>query len=98
MTNPNLTENEFTADLGLDHGAAPLVFSWIPFFTALAYLWNLYLNWQGLVTHARVGGGAALLIILASFVILGGTLLLLIALLIYYATQSGVHLPQAQWF
>ncbi len=80
------------------YGAAPLVFSWVPLLGVLAYLWNLYLNWQGLISHARVGGGAALLIILASFAILGGSLLVLIALLFYYAAQSGMHIPETQWF
>jgi len=80
------------------YGAAPLALSWIPFFGVIAYFWSLYLNWQGLVSHARVSGGTALLIILASFVILGIFLLLLLALLFHLAAQTGVNLPEAQWF
>ena len=41
------------------YGAAPLLLSWVPVFGMIAYVWSLYLNWQGLVSHARVGGGAA---------------------------------------
>ncbi len=74
-------------------GAAPMVFSCIPFLMPVATLWNLYLNWQGMVSHAKVGGGCALLIILAAFVILGGSLLLLGALLLQLAHQSGLGLP-----
>jgi len=79
-------------------GAAPLVFSFVPVFGAVAFFWNLYLNWQGLVSHARLGGGAALLIILAAFVILGASLLLLISLLVYLASQAGMNIPEVQWF
>jgi len=80
------------------YGAAPAVFSTIPFLGIVTTLWNLYLNWQGLVSHARIGGGSALLIILAAFVILGGSLLLLLILLFYLAAQTGVNLPEVQWF
>ena len=48
----------------------------------IAYVWNLYLNWQGLVSHARVGGGAALMFILVAFVVFGLSLLVLVLLLI----------------
>jgi hypothetical protein len=73
--------------------AAPLVFSSIPLLAPVASLWNLYLNWQGLVSHGKVGGGCALLIILAAFVILGGSLLVLFVLLLQLAHQSGLSLP-----
>ncbi len=73
--------------------SAPMVFSVIPFMMPVATLWSLYLTWQGMVSHGKVGGGAALLIILAAFVILGGSLLLLVALLLQLAHQSGMPLP-----
>jgi len=80
------------------YGTAPIIFSVIPFLGVITILWNLYLNWQGLVSHAKIGGGSALLIILAAFVILGGSLLLLLILLFYLAAQTGVNLPEVQWF
>jgi len=80
------------------YGAAPVIFSMIPLVGVITTLWSLYLNWQGLVSHAKVGGGSALLIILAAFVILGVSLLLLVILLFYLAAQTGVDLPAVQWF
>ncbi len=73
--------------------SAPQVFSAIPMLAPVATLWNLYLNWQGLVSHGKVSGGCALLIILAAFVILGGTLLILFVLILQLAHQSGLSLP-----
>jgi len=80
------------------YGAAPVIFSMIPVVGVITTLWGLYLNWQGLVSHARIGGGSALLIILASFVVLGISLLLLVILLFYLAAQTGINLPEVQWF
>jgi len=80
------------------YGAAPVIFSVIPFANMIATLWSLYLNWQGLVSHARIGGGSALLIILAAFVVMGVSLLLLLILLFQFAAQTGVNLPEVQWF
>jgi len=80
------------------YGAAPAVFSMIPLLGVITTLWSLYLNWQGLVSHAKIGGGSALLIILASFVILGISLVLLAILLFNLAAQTGVNLPTVQWF
>ncbi len=80
------------------YGAAPTVVSMIPFVGVITTLWSLYLNWQGLVSHARIGGGSALLIILASFVVLGLSLLLLVVLLFQIAAQTGMNLPQVQYF
>ncbi len=80
------------------YGAAPVVFSAITFVGLITTLWSLYLNWQGLVSHARIGGGSALLIILASFVVTGVSLLLLVVLLFQLATQTGMNLPEMQYF
>jgi len=80
------------------YSSAPLVFSWIPVIGLLAWLWNLYLNWQGLVSHARLGAGAALLIILGAFFIMALSLLLLILLLVYASSQYGMQLPSPTWF
>lgn len=80
------------------YGAAPVVFSMIPLLGVITTLWNLYLNWQGLISHAKIGGGSALLIILASFVVLGASLLLLVILLFHFAAQTGINLPQMQWY
>jgi len=75
------------------YSAAPLLLSWVPVFGMVAYVWNLYLNWQGLVSHARVGGGAALMFILVAFVIFGLSLLVLVLLLVKLAADSGISLP-----
>lgn len=80
------------------YAAAPLLFSWVPLIGVVAYFWNLFLCWQGLVAHAKVGGGAALIIILAAFVILAASLLLLAVLLAYLAQQGGISLPELQPF
>jgi len=85
------------------YSGAPLIFSWIPILGMLAWLSNLYLNWQGLVSHARLGAGAALLIILGAFFIMALSLVTLAVLLIYASTQYGVQLPStwpdpAIWF
>ncbi len=80
------------------YGAAPSIFSIIPFAGVIATMWSLYLNWQGLVSHARIGGGSALLIILASFIIMGISLLLLAILLFQLMTQTGINLPEIQYF
>jgi hypothetical protein len=75
------------------YSSAPLVFSWIPIIGMLAWLSNLYLNWQGLVSYARLGAGAALLIILGYFLILALSMFALVMLLIYASTHYGVNLP-----
>ncbi len=67
------------------YGTAPLVFSWIPILGMVAWLWNLYLNWQGLISHGRLGGGSALLIIIGAFVLMGLSLAVLVMLLAYYS-------------
>ncbi len=75
------------------YGSAPLLLSWVPVFGVVAYVWSLYLNWQGLVSHARVGGGAALMFILAAFVLFGLSLLILLVLLFKLTADSGIPLP-----
>ncbi|MDQ6965299.1 MAG: YIP1 family protein, partial [Mariprofundaceae bacterium] len=82
------------------YSSAPLIFSWIPIIGILAWMSNLYLNWQGLVSHARISAGAALLIILGAFFVMAISLAILVALLIYATTRFGVHLPSAPaiWF
>lgn len=85
------------------YASAPLVFSWIPIIGLLAWLSNLFLNWQGLVSHGRIGAGAALLIILAAFFLLALSLAVLVALLFYVTDHYGVQFPapwvsHATWF
>jgi len=80
------------------YGAAPGIFSIIPLAGIFTTMWSLYLNWQGLVSHARIGGGSALLIILAAFVFMGASLLLLVILLFQFAAQTGINLPEVQYF
>jgi len=75
------------------YSSAPLLLSWVPVFGVVAYIWNLYLNWQGLVSHARVGGGAALMFILGAFVVFGLSLLLFLVLLFKLTADSGMPLP-----
>ena len=75
------------------YSSAPLLLSWVPVFGVVAYVWSLYLNWQGLVSHARVGGGAALMFILAAFVLFALSLLLLLVLLFKLTADSGMPLP-----
>jgi len=82
------------------YSSAPLIFSWIPIIGMLAWMSNLYLNWQGLVSHARISAGAALLIILGAFFVMAISLTILAALLIYATAQFGMQLPSppATWF
>lgn len=75
------------------YSSAPLIFSWIPIIGVVAWLSNLYLNWQGLVSYARLGAGAALLIILGYFLILLLSIVVLVVLLAYASTHYGVNLP-----
>ncbi|HCS12805.1 MAG: hypothetical protein COS82_05645 [Zetaproteobacteria bacterium CG06_land_8_20_14_3_00_59_53] len=81
------------------YSSAPLVFSWIPVIGMIAWMSNLYLNWQGLVSHARISAGAALLIILAAFFIMALSFAVLAAVLIYATAHYGVQFPDpAIWF
>ena len=82
------------------YGSAPLIFSWIPVLGPLAWFWNLYLNWQGMVSHARLGGGSALLIILGAFVVMAASLTALAVLLIYVNLDFDIRpiqLPAPTW-
>ena len=79
------------------YSSAPLVFSWIPILGLVAWLWNLYLNWQGLISHAKLGAGASLLIIFAAFFIMALSFAILIALLFYASAHYGVQIPAVTW-
>ncbi|MDX8392910.1 MAG: YIP1 family protein [Mariprofundaceae bacterium] len=83
------------------YSTAPLVLSWIPIFGPIACLWNLYLNWQGMISHARLGGGSALLIIIGAFVISGLSFVALLFALIYSNLNFEIHsfptLPAPTW-
>ncbi|MDX8411827.1 MAG: YIP1 family protein [Mariprofundaceae bacterium] len=76
------------------YGAVPMMFSWLPIFGVLASLWNLYLNWQGLVSHAKVGGGSALLIIFLPLVILGLSMAVLLVLVFQLMADMGIEPSQ----
>lgn len=76
------------------YGSVPLVFSWLPIIGMLSSLWNLYLNWQGLVSHARVGGGSALLIILGPLIVMGISMAILAVLAFKLMTDMGVDPTQ----
>jgi len=80
------------------YSSAPLVFSWIPVIGLLAWLSNLYLNWQGLVSHARIGAGAALLIILGAYFILLLSLITLAALLMFAVPELSTDMQGITWF
>jgi len=81
------------------YASAPLAFTWIPLLGLLGWLWNLFLNWQGLVSHGRVGAGPAILIILGAFFVMMLSLMILVGLLLYAGSHFGVHLPPAPtWF
>lgn len=81
------------------YSSAPLVFSWIPLIGLFGWFWNLYLTWQGLVSHARVGAGPSLLIILGAFFVMMVSLITLAALLLYAGSQFGMEIPPAPtWF
>jgi len=67
-------------------------------FGVVASFWSLYLNWQGLVSHGKVGGGAALIIIIAAFVVLGVSMAVLIGLLFSLAGQYGIQMPEYRSF
>ncbi len=79
------------------YSSAPLIFSWIPVVGMIAWLSNLFLNWQGLVSHARLGAGPALLIILGAFFVMALSFIALVVLLIYATTHFGVQLPSTTW-
>lgn len=76
------------------YSSVPLVFSWLPHVGILASLWNLYLNWQGLVSHARVRGGSALMVILVPMVVLAISMAILAALLFTLMTDMGMEPTQ----
>lgn len=80
------------------YSSAPLVFSWIPVIGLLAWLSNLYLNWQGLVSHARIGAGAALLIILGAYFIMLLSLVALVALVIFAVPDTSFDYQSFTWF
>lgn len=83
------------------YGAAPLLFSWLPLIGSVSFFWNLFLNWQGMVSHAKVGGGAALLIILGAFILMSLSIAALLAALWFFASQHGIDMHisdmQQQW-
>ncbi|MDQ6972395.1 MAG: YIP1 family protein [Mariprofundaceae bacterium] len=81
------------------YSSAPLVFSWIPIIGLLAWLSNIYLNWQGLVSHARIGAGAALLIILGAYFMMFLSLIALAALMFYTnVSYDLIPLETSTWF
>jgi hypothetical protein len=83
------------------YSAAPMLFSWIPLIGSVSFFWNLFLNWQGMVSHAKVGGGAALMIILGAFIMMSLSIVALAAALWLLASQYGIDMHisdmQQQW-
>jgi len=76
------------------YSSIPLVFGLLPVAGVIASLWNLYLNWQGLVSYARIGGGSAMLIIVLPLIVLGISMAVLVVLLGILMVQMGIDPAQ----
>jgi len=83
------------------YSSVPMLFSWLPVLNVLMSLWNMYLTWRGLVSHARLKGSNALLILLVPLVIFTASLFVLFGLLFYLMGRSGLNpgqIPGTEFF
>ena len=71
----------------LAYSGPPFAIAWGPYLGPLMAVWNFYLNWRGLVCHARVGGLAAL------FIMLAGVSALLLVMIVLFVLMS-ILLPE----
>lgn len=69
------------------YSGPPFVIAWGPYLGPLMALWNIVLNWKGLVHHAGLSGWAALAIIT-------GGLLLMAVIVIGLAVLMTILLPE----
>jgi len=75
----------------LAYSAPPLAIAWGPYLGPAMAVWNLWLNWRGLVSHCKLGGWTATLVILAG--ILGmATLMAIEATLLYVWLPGNVDM------
>lgn len=80
-----LTEDAFHI---LAYSAPPLAVAWGPYLGPAMALWNLWLNWRGLVSHAHTGKLAALGIIVAGIIFLALIMAVLAWLLHYFLPEN----------
>jgi hypothetical protein len=72
------------------YSAVPQLLSWVPGVNIFTSLWNLYLTWQGLVSHAKVGSGKALLILVIPMILFVMSLVVLFGLLFSLMSDMGL--------
>jgi len=72
----------------LAYGAPPLVFAWGPYLGPVMAVWNLWLNWRGLVSHCKLGGWTATLIILAGILGLAVIMLTVVAVMVLWLPEN----------
>jgi len=65
------------------YSGAPFVIAWGPYLGPVMALWNLLLNWKGLVHHGGVGPLWALVIIISGLLLLTFFVLALVALMVF---------------
>ena len=65
------------------YSGAPFVIAWGPYLGPVMALWNIFLNWKGLVYHGGVGRLWALAIIISGLLLLATFVLVLAALMVY---------------
>ncbi len=70
------------------YSGAPFAIAWGPYLGPVMALWNFFLNWRGLVSHARVGRLAALLIMMAGISWLFVLMIVLFALLVVVLPEN----------
>ncbi|MDQ7011388.1 MAG: hypothetical protein Q9M29_06160 [Mariprofundaceae bacterium] len=70
------------------YSTPPLAIAWGPYLGPLMALWNLFLNWRGLVVHGGMGRISALGIIIAGIVGLAAIITVLAGLLYLLAPAS----------
>ncbi len=75
----------------LAYSSPPLALAWGPYLGFPMALWNLWLNWRGLVSHLHLGGFAALGII-AGGIFLLGAIIILIALMLFYLIPENMEI------
>jgi len=70
------------------YSAPPLAIAWGPYMSPPMALWNLFLNWRGLVAHGGMGRASALGIIIAGIVGLAAIIVALAGLLYLLAPAN----------
>jgi len=70
------------------YSGAPFAIAWGPYLGPVMALWNMLLNWKGLVHHGGLGGVQALLIIISGVLLLSTFVLALAALMVYLLPEN----------